>query len=99
MHVIKICMGSACAQNYGPDVLKRAEQLLGIKAGENTPDGNFRLEKTSCLSQCENAPNVAFIKNNGPLSLVMMDGQIETNMLPNRFEEKLKKLTHTPNAS
>jgi len=35
--------------NFGPDTLATAEKVLGIKAGETTPNGQFRLEKTGCL--------------------------------------------------
>ncbi len=95
MHIIKICLGCSCSQNFGPENLQLAEKILGIKAGETTKDGQFRLEKTGCLSHCESAPNVLFCKQDGPLSAVMMDGLVEENLLPHRFEEKLRELKKT----
>lgn len=92
MHIIKICTGGSCTRNFGLESLARAEKVLGIKAGETTPDGKFRLEKTGCLSQCEAAPNVLFMQQSSPLSMVMMDGKVEVNMLPNRLEQKLLEL-------
>jgi bidirectional [NiFe] hydrogenase diaphorase subunit len=92
MHIIKICMGSSCCINFGLDNLAIAEKTLGIKAGETTPDGKFRLEKTGCLSHCEDAPNVMFLQQTSPLSLIMMDGTVDRHMLPHHLEKKLKKL-------
>lgn len=95
MHIIKICTGYLCSQNFAEENLCIAEKILGIRAGESTPDGKFRLEKTACLSHCEEGPNVLFAQG-GPLSLVMTDGEVERNMLPHRFEEKLKQLKNNP---
>jgi len=95
MHIIKVCTGCSCERNFGNDTLKKAELILGIKVGETTSDGQFRLEKTGCLSQCEKAPNVMFCKANGPLSAVMIDGKLETNMLPHRLAKKLEELKET----
>ena len=92
MHIIKICMGSSCRQNFAEENLAMAEKTLGIKAGETGADGKFRLEKTGCLSHCEDGPNVFFSSQNGPLSLVMTDGKVENNMLPHHFEKKLNAL-------
>ena len=92
MHIIKICCGGTCTMNFSFDTVAKAEKMLGIKAGETTPDGKFRLEKTGCLSHCEDGPNVLFMEQNSPLSMVMMDGKVENRMRPQRFEEKLKEL-------
>lgn len=92
MHIIKVCTGGHCIQNFGLETLAKAEKVLGVKAGESTTDGKFRLEKTGCLSQCEAAPNVLFMQQSGPLSMVMMDGKVEVNMLPGRLEKKLLEL-------
>lgn len=95
MHIIKVCTACSCEKYFSADVLKRAEKVLGIKAGESTPDGQFRLEKTGCLSHCEEAPNVLFCQADGPLSAVMMDGEVKTNCLPNKLEKELKALKET----
>ena len=102
MHIIKICMGSSCRLNFAEENLALAEKTLGIKAGEISADGKFRLEKTGCLSHCEDGPNVFFchspkvsLQISSPLSLVMTDGKVENNMLPHRFEEKLNALKNS----
>lgn len=91
MHIVKVCTGCACSKNFGNDNLKRAEDVLGIKAGETTEDGHIRLESSGCLGQCSLAPNVYF-GDASPLSMVMNAGSIETKMLPPKLEIKLKEL-------
>lgn len=95
MHIIKICCGLSCMQKFAADNIKKAEKVLGIKAGETTADGKFRLEKANCMSNCEEAPNVMFCKADGPLSMLMVDGKVEMNLLPNRFEKKLIELKNS----
>lgn len=92
MHIIKVCTSCSCEKNFSAAVIKRAEKVLNIKVGQTTPDGQFRLEKTGCLGQCEKAPNVLFCKADGPLSAVMIDGEVKTNLLPNRLEKELNAL-------
>ena len=95
MHIIKVCTGCACERNYGNEVLKRAEKLLGIKVGETTEDGQFRLEKTGCLSHCDQAPNVLFGKQASPLTIIMNDGEVKHRLLPNKLEKEINKLKET----
>ena len=92
MHIIKVCVSCSCEKAFAQEVLQKAEKVLGIQAGETTPDGRFRLEKTGCLSQCESAPSVLFAKATSPLSMLMIDGEVKTNMLPHRLEKELEKL-------
>lgn len=95
MHLIKVCQSGSCRRNFAEDSLKRAEQTLGIKAGETTPDGKFRLEVCNCLSNCEVGPNVLFAAVNSPLAAVLVDGHVENNMLPARLEAKIKSLQNS----
>ncbi len=92
MQVIKICTAASCTQRFSLDSLAKAEKILGIKAGETTPDGKFRLEKVGCLSHCELGPNVLFLNQTSPLAMVMTDIKVENGMTPGRFEEKLQEL-------
>lgn len=86
--VIKVCVGCACAKNFGEDNLKRAEKILGIKAGETTPDGRFKLEKSGCLGHCSEAPNVLFCSESA-MGSIINDGEFHNKMLPHRFEKLL----------
>ncbi len=92
MHIIKVCTGVACKRNFGDENLKRAEKILGIKAGENKLKGSIQLENSGCLGHCEHAPNVYFGEAS-PISMLINDGKVEKHILPNKLEEKLKKLT------
>jgi NADH:ubiquinone oxidoreductase subunit E len=46
-HVIAVCDCAACRFAGGPEVLEAIEAELGIRAGEETPDGAFSLEVAS----------------------------------------------------
>ncbi len=83
---IKICTGCDCSKRFSDETVKKAESVLKIKAGQSTPDGRFKLEKTGCLSHCELGPNVYF-ENKG-------EGHVEHGMLPHRIEKKLTSLLH-----
>lgn len=53
---ISICMGTACYVKGSADILARAEDVLGIKAGGITPDRLFSITDTRCLGCCGLAP-------------------------------------------
>jgi NADH:ubiquinone oxidoreductase subunit E len=96
MHIIKVCQAGSCRRNFAEDSLKRAEKVLQIKAGESTPDGQFRLETCGCLSNCDDGPNVFIQSQGSPLMNIMGNGTIENHMRPDALEAKIKAL-QTPN--
>ena len=53
---IGICLGTACYVKGAQLVLNKLEEVLGVKAGETTPDGLFTLNATRCLGACGLAP-------------------------------------------
>ncbi|MEO3747087.1 formate dehydrogenase subunit gamma [Plantactinospora sp. B5E13] len=54
--VVKLCRAEAC-QSVGADQLVGyAEQSLGIKLGQTTPDGAVTLEQVFCLGNCALGP-------------------------------------------
>lgn len=57
-HVVSVCMGTACYLKGAPQLLERASEELGIKAGETTPDGEFHLQVVRCVGCCGLAPVV-----------------------------------------
>ncbi len=57
-HKIRVCMGTSCKVRGAPVILERLEGLLGIKAGETTPDLRFTLETVNCLGCCALGPVV-----------------------------------------
>lgn len=56
-HVVKLCRAEACQAMGGDRLLERAEQRLGVKLGETTPDQRVTLEPIYCLGLCANAPS------------------------------------------
>ena len=55
-NVISVCTGTACYVKGAKPVLEEIEKVLGIKAGEPTPDGKFSIQDTRCLGCCGLAP-------------------------------------------
>lgn len=56
-YIITVCTNMACHIAGAGKVVDTLEQVLGIKAGETTPDGLITLEGTSeCLAACDGGP-------------------------------------------
>ncbi|HOV83000.1 MAG TPA: NAD(P)H-dependent oxidoreductase subunit E [Methanothrix sp.] len=55
-HKVSICMGTACQVRGAQRLLDKTESMLGIKAGQTTPDGNFTLYRVNCLGCCAIGP-------------------------------------------
>lgn len=55
-HLVSVCLGTACHVRGGPKVRDKAEQVLGIKAGETTEDMKFTLKTVNCLGCCALGP-------------------------------------------
>jgi NADH:ubiquinone oxidoreductase subunit E len=53
------------------------EKVLGIKAGETTPDGEYTLQTVACMGACALAP------------AVMIDGEVNAKMTPKKIREIL----------
>jgi len=54
--IIKVCLGTACHVNGGPQILEAVEKELGIKAGSTTPDAKYSLEAVRCVGSCAIGP-------------------------------------------
>lgn len=94
MHLIKICCGRACTERFAEENVKKAEKILNIKEGD-TNSAEFQLEKVPCMGNCDNAPNVLFIKkSNSPLGSIFYEERLEEKVYPPRFESLLKQLQH-----
>jgi NADH:ubiquinone oxidoreductase subunit E len=51
-------MGTACFVRGADKLMRRFEELLGVKEGQTTPDGKFSIECARCLGACALAPVV-----------------------------------------
>lgn len=55
-HLVQVCLGTACHVRGGPKVLDKVEEVLGVKAGETTPDMRFTVRRVNCLGCCALGP-------------------------------------------
>jgi len=55
-HRIRVCVSIVCHLMEKNKLLKAIERILGIKPGEITPDGRFKLVPVQCLGACSEAP-------------------------------------------
>jgi formate dehydrogenase subunit gamma len=53
---LRVCRAEACQSVGAEALLAHAEQVLGIKAGQTTPDGTVSLEQVFCLGNCALGP-------------------------------------------
>jgi NADH:ubiquinone oxidoreductase subunit E len=56
--VIRVCRGTACHVRGSGLVLAEVENILGIKAGDTTPDMEYTLETVACIGACALAPTM-----------------------------------------
>lgn len=54
--VLKLCRAEACQSVGAERLVAHAEQVLGIKVGQTTPDGSVTLEQVFCLGNCALGP-------------------------------------------
>ncbi|MCK5424203.1 MAG: formate dehydrogenase subunit gamma [Emcibacter sp.] len=57
-HIIQICQAESCQAMGSRSLTTHAQEMLGIKLGETTHDGNFTLEAVYCLGNCAVSPNI-----------------------------------------
>ena len=57
-YVIGVCLGTACYVKGAQQIVDKFSEILGIKAGETTPDGMFTLDALRCIGACGIAPAV-----------------------------------------
>lgn len=53
---LNVCRTLSCSMLGADDMVDHLERKLGIKAGQQTPDGKFSLITVECLGSCEIAP-------------------------------------------
>src|SRR5205085_12616545 len=73
-HHIGVCNSISCWALGAENVLRQCSEILGIRAGQTTPDGHFSLEEVACLAACGGAPavlvnNLTFVETVTPDSL------------------------------
>jgi len=56
VHIVTVCMGTACHVRNSEGLLTEISRYLGIKAGETTADMLFTLETVNCVGACAMGP-------------------------------------------
>ena len=80
-HHVSICTNVSCMLRGGDELLRHAEQTLGIREGQSTPDGRIYLKREEeCLAACCGAP------------MMMVDHVYYEELTPERLEEILEGL-------
>lgn len=54
--VVRLCRAEACQAVGAEQLVAHAEQVLGVKLGQTTPDGAVTLEQVFCLGNCALGP-------------------------------------------
>lgn len=78
-HRVAFCLGTACYVGGAEMLIDKAQQILGVKLGETTPDRQFTLEPCRCLGACSQAP------------AVMVDSTLHGHNKPDRLVTVLRK--------
>jgi NADH-quinone oxidoreductase subunit E len=74
-HKVSICTNISCWLNGATALVEHAEQKLGIKLGESTPDGRIHLlAEEECLAACVRAP------------MMLVDGHYHEQLTPAQFD-------------
>ena len=53
---IAVCLGTAGYVKGSGDLINKVTELIGIEAGQTSPDGRYSLEATRCIGACGLAP-------------------------------------------
>ena len=55
-HTIRVCLGTACYVRGGKKLVEELTNLLHVKVGDTTEDGQFTFEVARCIGACGLAP-------------------------------------------
>ncbi|OPX88749.1 MAG: NADP-reducing hydrogenase subunit HndA [Pelotomaculum sp. PtaB.Bin104] len=79
-HKIAVCAGTACYVKGSKMVQKTLREVLGIKAGQTTPDSRFNLEVVRCIGACGLAPAMIIDGKD-------VHGRLEPEQIPGILEQ------------
>jgi len=81
-HKVNFCTNISCCLNGADELVAYAEEKLGIRLGETTPDGRITLvREEECLAACTRAP------------MMVVDGHFHTHLTRERIDEILDGLS------
>lgn len=79
-NIIRLCQSPPCFLRGSDKVLIKLRELLNVKVGETTADGEFTLETCECLGVCANAP------------VVMINDDVYGDLTDERITEIINKI-------
>jgi NADH-quinone oxidoreductase subunit E len=79
-YVLQVCHNISCHIMGARTVIAHLEKRLGIRLGEETPDGKFALEGVECLGACGHGPALQLGKH------------LYENLTPEKLDELLESL-------
>lgn len=80
-HSISVCTNISCMLRGADEIVEHAENKLGIKTGESTPDGRIYLKcEEECLAACAGAP------------MMMVDHKYYENLTTEEVDKVLDEL-------
>ena len=53
---ISVCLGTACYVKGSGEILDKIVEILGVGAGDTSPDGKYSVDATRCIGACGLAP-------------------------------------------
>ncbi|MCS6884336.1 MAG: NADH-quinone oxidoreductase subunit NuoE [Acidobacteriota bacterium] len=77
---LQVCRTLSCMLCGAEEITAHLEKKLGIKPGQVTPDGRFRLSEVECLGSCATAP------------VMQVNFDYYENLTPEKVDEILKNL-------
>lgn len=78
-YIIRVCKTITCSMKGKNQVLLAIEDMLNIKLGGTTADGNFSLLQTNCLGFCHKAP------------AMLINNEVFTELTPEKVRDILSK--------
>ena len=84
VHLINVCLGTACHVRDASRLVDKLESSLKITTGGTTPDLTFSLERVNCLGACALGP------------MVVIDGEYFGQMTPEKVDDLLQNYRTKP---
>ena len=82
-YIIRLCKTITCSMKGENQILLTIQDLLKIKVGETTPDGNFSLLQTNCLGFCHKAP------------AMLINNEVYNELTPEKVRDILTSYIHS----
>lgn len=82
--VFQVCGTLSCALCGTEELIRHMEEKLGIRAGQSTPDGRFKLEVVECLGACGSGP------------VMLLGDRYHHNLTPELVDSIIDELKNAP---